>query len=139
MSRKKSRKRNRAEGLENENQQIAFLISSCSNDKIFGLQKLDEKTSQQLTTSLHNLEKNTWKDLSTDKDVDLQPVEYGTAYQKIHQCNKHKSDTIGAEDDRTSCYYFRVSKQYRVFGYKHEQFFYITHLDPHHKFYNIGG
>jgi len=118
--------------LEKEEQHVAFLISSCSDKGEYGIERI-VGNAKIFIDKIQYFEKHTWQKLQQQRVLvheKQDTKESKFAYNLIDQQNRHKADIIG--DDKKPYYHIRLAHQFRILGYRHRQFFYITHIDPDH-------
>lgn len=112
------------------NYNVLCLLSSCSTNKKYSLHQLDATQAKAFINKLLQIEEMTWKQLAgLPPENGLAPeIINSESFEMIKSCDRH---IVEGEP----CYYFhlRVSLKFRIFGYQHEQYFYITHIDKNHK------
>lgn len=109
--------------------QVRFSISDCSLDKKFSFWSLDKQQAEKLIKRLKQIEKLTWKQFaSLQRKNGLTPEKQGSSNFDL----VHNQSTSESKITEQYYFHFRVEQTnlFRVFGYQHQQFFSITHIDP---------
>ena len=117
--------------LEYAEFKVRFSICDCSLDKKLSFWKLDSREhAERFISRLKYLEKLTWTQFAN------LPRENGLTLEKPGTPNFKLIDRQNTSEKKLiepRYFHFRIEQKglFRVFGYQYEQFFCITHIDPH--------
>ena len=111
---------------------VRFSICDCSLDKKYSFWCLNREQATKFLNRLRYIEKLKWKEFAN------LPRKNGVTLEKSGSPNFdliHAQSTYEGNIVEQYYFHFRVEQTglFRVFGYQREQFFCITHIDPHGK------
>lgn len=115
--------------LQYAEHKVRFSIRDCSLDKKYSFWCLDRRQAEKFLYRLRHIEKLKWKEFASLSRKN------GVTTEKNDSPNFdliHSQSTCMSKITEQYYFHFRVEQVglFRVFGYQHEQFFYITHIDP---------
>lgn len=118
--------------LQYAENKVRFSICDCSLDKKYSFWSLDKQQAIKFLDRLRYIEKLKWKEFAN------LPRKNGVTPEKSGSMNFdliHTQSTCESKLVEQYYFHFRVEQVglFRVFGYQHEQFFCITHIDPNGK------
>ncbi len=118
--------------LQYAENKVRFSICDCSLDKKYSFWSLDRQQAMKFIARLRYIEKLKWKEFANlSRKNGVTPEKSGSPnFDLIHTQNTCESKLM-----EPYYFHFRVEQigLFRVFGYQHKQFFYITHIDPNGK------
>jgi hypothetical protein len=107
---------------------VIFSICDCSLDKKYSFYNISREQAERFIGRLRHIEKLTWKQLmAMDREHGVTIEKSGSgSFEMVDGQNTSASKLL-----ERYYYHFRVEQKgvFRVFGYQHRQFFYITHID----------
>lgn len=118
--------------LQYTESKIIFSICDCSLDKKYSFYNLSREEATKFLKRLQHIEKLTWgqfTSLSRKNGVTNEKPDSGN-FDLIHGQNSSAKKLV-----EQYYFHFRIEQTglFRVFGYQRDQFFCITHIDPHGK------
>lgn len=118
--------------LQYAENKVRFSICDCSLDKKYSFWHLNREQARKFLNRLRHIEKLKWKEFANlSRKNGVTPEKIGSPnFDLIHAQSAYEGNLV-----EQYYFHFRVEQTglFRVFGYQHEQFFCITHIDPNGK------